>query len=68
MKKPVKTKKVEKEKKYCCNCLFSQWFDVYWNRSVVDNKPITMHCNFPSHPLKGLFKNTIACDDYVKKI
>lgn len=45
----------------CETCSIGTWYDVQWNRSVVDGKPITKHC---PHMGYGVIRRHPACKYY----
>ncbi len=52
------------ENEVCDTCQFSKWNTIWWNISIYDKKPITMHC---PHRGKGIFGGTKACQQYCKE-
>lgn len=58
MKRPA-----PKTDRTCDTCSIGIWYDVQWNRSLADGKPITKHCRYGG---KGLLRGTPACDKYTQ--
>lgn len=52
------------EDEICDTCKHSKWFTIWWNISIYDHKPITMHCPYRG---KGIFGGTKACKEHCKK-
>ena len=48
----------------CDDCKHGTWYDVQWNRSMVDGKPLTLHCPYRKH---GILRGTKACDKFEQK-
>lgn len=49
----------------CDDCKHGTWFDVQWNRSMIDGKPLTLHC---PHRQYGILRGTKACDKYEQRL
>ena len=57
----AKKLKIE-DTRVCDDCIIGKWYDVEWNRSIEDGKPLTKHCQY--HPEGGLNRGTRACEHY----
>lgn len=54
-------RKQEEPRRVCDDCRLGEWYDVQWNRSTIDGKPLTKHCKYRDY---GLVRGTLACKYY----
>lgn len=61
-----KRKNIEKEvpageERKCDDCVIGVWFEEQWNRSIIDGKPLTKHCQYRG---RGILRGTAACEHW----